>query len=274
MSKYIIECKGEKLLPALIAIILGFGSLIVAYVLEEGKLSALVSLSPVIIVFGGTFAAIMLSFPMEYVKKMPKILKIIFAAKPINFVEKIAFFKDLGFKTRKNGLLSLEGELSGDDIDPFVKKGLQMIVDGVEPATVRGILELEADMTSERHKMGASIFDAAGGYSPTMGIIGTVMGLVQVLGNLSDPSSLGPKIAVAFIATLYGVGFANLLWLPFGARLKAIDKEEANEKNLIIEAILLIQEGVNPNTIAEKLKGFLNKEELAKYEAADGKVAE
>jgi chemotaxis protein MotA len=145
-------------------------------------------------------------------------------------------------------------------------------VDGVDPQAVRSILELELDSTSERHKNGSDVFESAGGYAPTMGIVGTVMGLVHVLGNLEDTSTLGPKIAVAFLATLYGIGSANLLWLPIANRLKQADEKEVKEKTLIIEGILYIQEGINPNTIAEKLKSFLNKEESLKYESIDGKA--
>lgn len=129
-------------------------------------------------------------------------------------------------------------------------------------------------MTSERHKNGAAMFEATGGYSPTMGIIGTVMGLVHVLGGLAQANTdqLGESIATAFIATLYGVAFANLLWIPIGERLKNIDSAEVIEKELIIEAVLYIQEGVNPNILSEKLKGFLNKEELIEFEVLDKKV--
>lgn len=247
--------------------------MIVAFTLEGGNPAKFLSPTSTMIVLGGTFAAVIGSFPIENVKRIGKVVKVAFTAKEKDLTQLIVFFKDLAFKTRKNGLLSIEGDIGDPSLDPFVKKGLQMIVDGVEPQAVRSILELEADMTSERHKSGAAMFEAAGGYSPTMGIIGTVMGLVNVLGSLSsDPNGLGEKIATAFIATLYGVAFANLVWLPIGTRLKAINAEEEKEKNLIIEAILLIQEGVNPNTIAEKLKSFLNKDQLAKYELVDKKV--
>lgn len=262
-------------MSGLIALILGLASLIVAFLLEGGSLTALLSPTSALIVFGGTFAAVGISFPLHDLKRLGKVLKVAFSAKPKDLPELIMYFKDLAFKTRKNGLLSIEGEISGDDnVDPFIKKGLQMIVDGVEPQAVRDILELEADMTSERHRAGSAMFDSAGGYGPTLGIIGTVMGLVHVLGSLSggDPSELGGKIATAFIATLYGVASANLIYLPIGTRLKNIDKQEQVEKSLIIEAVLFIQEGVNPNTIAEKLKGFLNKNELAKFEGLDKKV--
>lgn len=266
-------------MTGIIGILLGFMMMIFAFFIESGykasAISHLFGLTPAMIVFGGTIGAVMVSFPIEDFKKIGKVAKIAFTAKERDLSELVVFFKELAFKTRKNGLLSIEGEIAADEkMDPFIKKGLQMIVDGVEPQAVRGILELEADMTSDRHKVGAEMFAAAGGYSPTMGIIGTVMGLVNVLGGLasSSPEKLGESIATAFIATLYGVAFANLVYLPLASRLKEIDKQETTEKNLVIEAILFIQEGVNPNTIAEKLKGFLNKNQIAKFEALDKKV--
>lgn len=262
-------------MAGLIAIIVGFASLIIAFIGEGGHLGALVQWTAALIVFGGTAGAVLLSFPIDNIKRLGKVIGVAFGSKPKDLVVLIVYFKELAFKTRKNGLLSIEGEISADDkMDPFIKKGLQMIVDGVEPQSVREILELEADMTTERHRSASAMFDSAGGFSPTLGIIGTVMGLVHVLGGLaeSNPDEMGKSISAAFLATLYGVGSANLLFLPIGTRLKNIDKHEQAEKNLIIEAILLIQEGVNPNTLAEKLKGFLNKQELVKYEAEDKKV--
>lgn len=259
----------------IIALIVAFGSLITAFLGEGGVITALFQWTAALIVFGGTTGSVLLSFPVEQVKKLGKILKIAFSSKPKDMVSLISYFKELAFKTRKNGLLSIEGEISADvNMDLFLKKGLQMIVDGVEPQAVREILELEADMTAERHRAGAAMFDSAGGTAPTMGIVGTVLGLIHVLGGLasSSPDKLGESISAAFLATLYGLASANLVFLPIGARLKNIDKAEQVEKNLIIEAVLLIQEGVNPNTLAEKLKGFLNKQEAAKYEALEKKV--
>jgi chemotaxis protein MotA len=253
-------------ISVIVFLLMGFIAMISAFVLDGGHPDGLLSVTAAMIVFGGTIGAVGLATPLKDVKRIPGMLGIIFKPKESNLVELIAFFKDMALKTRKNGLLTIEGELTAKEIDPFIKKGLQLVVDGVEPATIQGILELESESASERHRKGAGVFDAAGGFAPTMGIIGTVMGLVHVLGNLSDPGSLGPQIAVAFIATLYGVGSANLLWLPIAARLKALDDEEYNEKKLIIEAVLLIQIGANPNTLAEKLKGFLSGKELVSYE--------
>lgn len=260
-------------MTSLIGMIVGFAMLIVAFIMEGGSPAKLLSLTCAMIVIGGTLSAVVIAFPIDTVKKIGKSAKVAFTSKPKDLVGHIVFFKELAFKTRKNGLLSIEGELGDANMDSFVKKGLQMIVDGVEPQTVRGIMELETDMMSERHKNCIALFESAGGFSPTMGVIGTVMSLVNVLGNLSgDSAALGEKISTAFIATLYGVGLANLIWLPLANKLKEINKEEEMEKNLVTEAVLLIQEGVNPNTIAEKLKSFLGGEELKKYESMDKKV--
>ena len=261
-------------MSGILGLIIGFGCILASFVMDKGNILALLSPSPAVAILGGTIGAVVISFPISNLKRTPKLFKVAFSNKKRDPVLLLIYFKDLAFKTRKNGLLSIEGEISGDNnIDPFIKKGLQMIVDGVEPQSVRSILELQTEMMEDRHKDGAEIFNAAGGFSPTMGIIGTVMGLIHVLGSLSsDPDGLGEKIATAFIATLYGITFANLLWLPIAARLKAINKEEMNEKYLVIEAILFIQEGVNPNTIAEKLKSFLDSEDLKRYEDEDKKV--
>jgi len=253
-------------------IILSFGSIIAAFILDGGSPTALLAGTAAMIVFGGTIGAVGISFPIADLKRLPGIFKVFFNPKSKNLGELVNYFKDISYKTRKNGLLSLEGEISADEtLDPFIKKGLQLVVDGVDPQAVRSILELELDSISDRHRQGAAIFESAGGYAPTMGIIGTVTGLVHVLSNLDEPATLGPKIAGAFIATLYGIGSANLLWLPIGTKLKALDDIEYREKRLILEAILYIQEGINPNTIAEKLKGFLNKNELNKFNSMDGK---
>lgn len=250
-------------------LLFGFLIMIISFILEGGHLMALLAPTAAMIVFGGTIGAIGVSFTSSTLKKLPKIFGVLFKKHDRSLVKLIIYFKEIAYKTRKDGILSLENDLSDKNMDPFIKKGLQLIVDGTDPQVVKGVLELDLEASSERHKEGAAVFEAAGGFSPTMGIIGTVMGLVHVLGSLEDPSSLGPKIAVAFIATLYGVGFANLAWLPIASKLKALDNEEFKEKNLIIEAIIAIQEGINPNTIAEKLKGFLDKDQLNEFEKLD-----
>ncbi|MBU3127765.1 flagellar motor protein [Clostridium tagluense] len=251
-----------------IFIIVSFGSLVAAFILEGGSPGMLVAETAAMIVFGGTIGSVGLGSSPKKLKNIPAMLKLIFTAKDKDLVEIVSYFKNLSFKTRKDGLLSIEAEIT-DALDPFIKKGLQLVVDGVDPQMVKTILEFELESTYERHKENAGIFEAAGGLAPTMGVIGTVMGLVQVLSNLSDPSVLGEKIAVAFIATLYGVGSANLLFLPISSRLKDLNNEEIKEKSLIIEAVLLMQEGANPNILAEKLKGFLDKKQIKKFNEMD-----
>jgi len=255
----------------IIFLIISFGSMIGAFILEGGSPAMLVAETAAIIVFGGTIGAVGLGSSPKKLKNIPAMLKLIFTAKEKNLVEIVNYFKQLSFKTRKEGLLSIEGEIT-DDLDPFIKKGLQLVVDGVDPQMVKTILEFELESTYDRHKENAAIFESAGGFAPTMGVIGTVMGLVQVLSNLADPAVLGEKIAVAFIATLYGVGSANMLFLPMASRLKDLNNEEIKEKQLIIEAVLLMQEGANPNILAEKLKGFLDKKQIIKFDEMNTEV--
>ncbi len=161
---------------------------------------------------------------------------------------------------RTGGLLSLESEIQNNTYDKFIVDGLQMIMDGTDPEIIKKTMECKLDNMEYRHSKGISVFEAAGGFAPTMGVIGTVMGLVHVLGNLSNPDELGPQIAVAFIATLYGVGSANLLWLPLANKLKELDTDELVTKNMMMDGILMIQEGGNPALIVERLKGYLDDE--------------
>lgn len=243
-------------LASIIGVVVGFGFILVAFALEGGHLTSLLEITAFMIVIGGTLGAVMLSFKMSDVKQIPKLLRIAFIEKKFEVNELISILSEFAEKARREGLLSLERETANID-DEFLRQGIQLVVDGTDPALVRDILETQIDFTDQRHKTGAEIFEAAGGYSPTMGILGTVMGLVHVLGNLSDPESLGPSIAVAFIATLYGVGFANLLWLPIGHKLKLKSKQERFMREIALEGILSIQAGDNPSIVREKLKAFL-----------------
>lgn len=260
-------------ISTLASLVLGFVALVVAFIMDEGNPARLLQPTAAIIVFGGIAGAVGVSFPSDDLKRILAILKVAFKSRKRDMIQLIDYFKEIAIKTRKNGLLTIEEDISKVE-DPFIKKGLQMVVDGVEPETIRNILEEQANTIFERHKSGASIFEAAGGFAPTMGIIGTVMGLVQVLANLEDPQSLGPKISTAFVATLYGVSSANLIFLPIANKLKALNKRENKEFELIIEAILSIQEGLNPSTMVEKLKSFLNNNADNKAEVPVEKVEE
>lgn len=244
-------------LSSIIGIILGFALLIGGFLLEGGHFVSLLEVTAAMIVFGGTVGAVMISFSMEDIKQVPKLFKIVFTEKKYEVNELITTLCGFAEKARREGLLCLERETAGID-DDFLRQGIQLVVDGTDPALVRDILETQIDFTDERHKTGAEIFEAAGGYSPTMGIIGTVMGLVHVLGNLSDPESLGPSIAVAFIATLYGVAFANVVYLPMANKLKIKSKQERFIREIALEGILSIQAGDNPSIVREKLRAFLS----------------
>lgn len=250
----------------ILSLIFAVGSLLLGFILEEGSPTMLIQLSAAIIVFGGTFGAIGVAFPFRIIKKAPKVLAIAFKKRDSNLQESIHYFHKIAMKTRQEGLLVLESELKDSDVDPFIARGLQMVVDGVELTEVRSILDTKLEQIAERHEEGIEIFAAAGGFGPTMGIIGTVMGLVLVVSNLSDPNALGPKIASAFMATLYGIASANLVWLPIANKLKVLDKEEICEKSMYIEAISLIQQGTNPSTLVVKLQGFLTEEEAKEFD--------
>jgi chemotaxis protein MotA len=168
-------------------------------------------------------------------------------------------------RARREGLLALESDVEGIQ-DPFIRHGLQMVIDGLEPDTVEEILEIEIESMQARHFKGIDMFAKMGGYSPTFGVLGTVMGLVSVLANLADPAGLGESIATAFIATLYGVGVANILWLPVSANLKSKDSAEAKERHLALAAILAIQAGDNPRIVAQKLAAHAGPEAEAPAE--------
>jgi chemotaxis protein MotA len=215
----------------------------------------LVMLPAFIIVFGGTLGAALLSFPLSVATQFPKYMAIAVKEVKHDLTQVVDTFVKLSDRARREGLLALEQEASS--LEPFTRRGIQMVVDGSDPALVREILESDIDAMRERHKPGAAFLESMGGYSPTMGIIGTVMGLVHVLENLSEPDKLGPLIASAFLATLYGIFFANALYLPLGAKLKGKSAEEAHMKQLIVEGVLAVQSGDNPRVVREKLDAYL-----------------
>ena len=247
----------------IIFLVFGLAAMVVAFMIEGGQLIALVSLTGFLIVIGGTVAAVGVSFPKSDIMRVPALFKMAFTDKKFDMLGLIKSIKSMSKIAREKGILSLEKEMNGNtEIDSFTKRGLGFILDGLDPIKTREALELDLQMMSYRHKSGAAMFDAAGGYAPTMGIIGTVMGLISVLGDLADPSGLGQSIAVAFIATLYGVGSANILWLPLASNLKSKSKKEIVRNSMIIEGLLLIQEGANPNFIEDKLKSYLSKDDL------------
>ncbi|MCF8009842.1 MAG: flagellar motor protein [Clostridiales bacterium] len=241
---------------AVIAFIFALFSLVGGFLMEGGTIGSLVQISAAIIVFGGTIGATAFSFSWKELLMIPRLLRIGFFSRSQDSSETIDTVVKLADEARREGLLYLENKLSEIE-DPFLSKGIQLVVDGTDPEVVKNILETEIYNIEERHKIGSSIFNTAGGYAPTMGIIGTVMGLVHVLGSMENPDKLAPAIAVAFMATLYGVVSANILWFPLGAKLENLSKKEILMRELVMEGIVSLQAGYNPVLIRERLTAYL-----------------
>jgi chemotaxis protein MotA len=234
-------------------------SILGAAVVEAGTISilfALMNLPSFMIVFGGTIGAVIVAFPLERVTKLGKVLGVAFRQEAVSDRDLVNLFVKLAERARREGLLALETEAQSIE-DPTIKKGVLLVVDGTDPELVREIMESDVGSMSERHEGNFAMFAAAGGFAPTMGIIGTVMGLVNVLSHLDKPDELGKSIATAFIATLYGVLSANVFWLPIGERLKQRNKEEVGRRTLAVEGVMSVQAGDNPRVVREKLEAFL-----------------
>lgn len=240
-------------ITTIIGLVLGFGGVLFGYVEEGGKLSALVEHAPpYLIVFGGGFGAMLVTFPLSEFKKLLSTISMIFKDKKHNEIDIINELADLSEKARKDGLLSLEQDAQTNK-NELIRKGLALVVDGIETEVIKDILARETKLQEEIYESGAKIFEAMGGTWPAMGVCGTVMGMISILKDLSDPMSLGPKISGAFIATMLGVGFANLLFLPCAGKIKAKATHETMISEIIIEGLLSIQAGENPRIIKEKL---------------------
>ncbi len=258
-----------------IGLVLGFAAMIVAFIMEGGSPAGLIEVTAGMIVIGGTIGAVLISFPLKTFLRLPKLIVLTIKPTIVDVQAQIELLAQLADKARREGLLSLEEEARRIE-DPFLQRGIMLVVDGVDPEVVRDILESEVTHMEARHKEGIHVLEAMGGFSPTMGVIGTVMGLVSVLGNLNEPEHLGEKIAVAFIATLYGVAFANLIYLPLANKLKGSSAHEAQAREMMVEGVLAVQAGENPRVVREKLETFLAPKERAGEagaEKAQGKPA-
>jgi chemotaxis protein MotA len=251
----------------LIGIALAMGALLVTMIMEGSSPMAIVLLPPLILVFGGTFGAAIAGSAMADIKKMGGWFKqALMPAKVPPIADRIATLVSLAEKARKEGLLALEAQVKDID-DPFLKRGLQMGIDGTDPEELRTVLEGEISAKKSEDKVAAKFFTAMGGYAPTIGIIGTVVGLIHVLENLSDPGSLGPLIAGAFVATLWGVLSANIFWLPMGAKITRISDLQAAQMELLVEGITEIQAGTSPRAVRQKLTALVPPSEVAREAA-------
>jgi chemotaxis protein MotA len=244
----------------LIGLILGIGAILGGQVLEGGHVGSIMQATAAIIVLGGTFGAVFISFSFSDVLKTFKEIKKILKEPPqdpYHIIDQIAGYAN---KARKEGILSLEKEVK-DIEDPFLKKALTMAVDGVEPHAIREAMETELEYLDEHGKVNSKVFKAAGGYAPTIGILGAVLGLIHVMENLNDPSKLGSGIATAFVATVYGVGTANLLFLPMASKLEMRHRQEMILREMTMEGIVSVAMGENPRLIEEKLTSFLSEQQ-------------
>ena len=237
-------------------IILAFVAILGGQILEGGHVSSIMQLTAAIIVMGGTIGAVMVNYPMPIFLKAITNAKMVFFNVHADSKNVITQIVELATISRKQGLLALEGKLKTMG-DPFLKKGVQMVVDGTEAKAIREILEIEVEQFEEENNLSGKVYESLGGFAPTIGILGAVMGLIHVMENLADPSKLGGGIAVAFVATIYGVGAANLLFLPMGGKIKLKTKELVLARQLIIEGLVSLAQAENPKMIEEKLKGYL-----------------
>ncbi len=232
-------------------------AIVVGSILKGAGLSALVSGAAFMIVIVGTFAAIFVHTPLPVLRHGMRMFGWIIRPPRIDGRGLVTKIVDWSNIARKQGLLGLESTID-EESDPFVRKALQLVVDGTEPDQIRSIMEVELSSREHADHAGAKVFEGMGIYSPTLGIIGAVLGLMAVMQNLADPSKLGAGIAAAFTATVYGIGLANLLFLPAAAKLKAIVAQQTQTREMVIEGMISIALGENPRSIESKLQGYLN----------------
>ena len=242
---------------SIVGILIGLVAILGGNWWEGGHISALVNAPAALIVIGGTFGAAALQTPLPLLRLALQRIRWVFVPPAVDFRGGVAKVVRWAVSARKEGLLGLES-ISDSERDPFARKGLQLLVDGSEPDSIRGVLEMESDMQLQREIDAARFYESMGGYSPTIGIIGAVMGLIHVMGNLADPSKLGPGIATAFVATIYGVALANLFLLPIAHKLRARARIEAHYREMIVEGLIAIAEGENPRAIELKVSGFVD----------------
>lgn len=242
---------------SILGMIIGLGAIIAGQYLEGGGLGAIFNPVALLIVLGGTLGAVMLQTPLKLFLRAFKIAGWVFRPPAQRTGELIANILEWSKIARKEGLLGLEA-IAETEADRFSRRGLQLLVDGNEPEGIRKILELDIELAEQRDLLAAKVFEAMGGYAPTIGILGAVIGLIQVMGNLADPAALGNGIAVAFVATIYGVGLANLFFLPFANKLKVLVRRRSYMSEMVVEGLIGIAEGENPRNIEIHLQSYLD----------------
>jgi len=240
-------------------LILGIGAVVVSFIMEGGHLGAIIQGPAMLIVIGGTIGATVVTTSMKTLSNVPTYLKLAFTGKSPNSLETIDMIVRLSEKARKEGILGLESDLHKIR-SPFFKKAIQLLIDGTEGSVLKEILETEIAYIEDRHKQGILFFQKLGGFSPTLGIIGTVLGLIHTLSSTDNAERMATAIAGAFIATLWGVALANLCYLPLSDKLKLRHEEELANLDLTVEGVVAIQSGDNPRVVKTKLLSFISPE--------------
>jgi chemotaxis protein MotA len=244
-------------LATVIGIVVGF-SLVIIAMATGGGIEYFVNAPSAMIVLGGTTGAILVNYPLRDVLGVMKVAKNAFVARLPQETEVIAAILFLSRLARRQGMLSLEAKLEDKSFDPFLKKAIMLVIDGLSPEEVRRILLTEIEAIEERHRLGADIFSSMGNFAPAMGLMGTLIGLVNMLIHMNDPAQIGPSMAIALITTFYGVILANLVFLPIAGKLRNISAQELLVKELIIEGVFSIQAGDNPRILEQKLNSFIS----------------
>jgi len=238
-------------------LIIGIGAVLVSFVMEGGNLGAIVQPPAMLIVIGGTIGASIVTTSLKTLKTVPNLLKTALFSWPVDPLRTIDLIVKMSEKARREGILGLENDLK-DIRDPFFRKAIQLVIDGTEITVLKTILETEIAYIEDRHKRGILLFQKMGGFSPTLGIIGTVLGLIHTLGSTGNADRMAEAIAGAFIATLWGVALANLCYLPMGDKLKLRHEEELATLDLVMEGVISIQSGDNPRVVKTKLLSFVS----------------
>jgi chemotaxis protein MotA len=246
-------------------ILLALGGIAGGLIMDGGKVRDVAQISAAVIVLGGTIGAVMITTPLSVLIRAGKQLGSVFFSRSESVSDKVAEIIEYATQARKNGIVSLESQADAIQ-DPFLKKALGLAVDGIEPGKIRDIMELEIVLFEQNAEAESKVFEAAGGYAPTIGIIGAVLGLIQVMKNLANIDEVGRGIAVAFVATVYGVASANIFFLPTASKLKARAHEIVRTRELMLEGVLGIAEGINQKLIKIKLEAYLEKEPSPKKE--------
>ncbi|GGM26390.1 hypothetical protein GCM10011351_10100 [Paraliobacillus quinghaiensis] len=258
-----------------IGITLGFMMIILGIVSSGGSggFVSFIQISSVVIVLGGLSAALLINFNMDQMKLTGRVIKEAFNRNEHDLADLIKLFERLSERARREGLLALENELENVE-DPFIQKGVLLAVDGIEPEVINDIMNAEITAMEDRHQKGRTIIEKAGEYAPAWGMIGTLIGLVLMLNNLTDPATLGPNMAVALLTTFYGTVMSNLVFIPMAGKLEMKTEEEIFMKQIVIEGVIGVQSGQNPRILKEKLSAFLSEDMKQKQEEITANAVE